>query len=227
MKQKFILGLGFLFTLACNNANKNLDYTTLYKNSVAISDYHTAIVAAQCILQADSSEKNYLDSLPELYAAIGNYTSAEHYVDIALVNRPNDEKLMQLKALCLQGSGKGKELLDFYNKLYVATNKINYLYQIAAMQFSAGNGEEAVGLVKTLEEKMVNSTDSVDIMVSETEKQKVPIRAAVYNMKAFMVGQKDPMAAKKFFEMALKEFPDFYLAQQNYMQLMNNLQGRR
>jgi hypothetical protein len=59
-------------------------------------------------------------------------------------------------------------------------------------------------------------------MVSETAKQKVPIRAAVYNMKAYMVAQnRDLMGAKKYFEMALKEYPEFVTARQNLMQLMN------
>jgi len=57
--------------------------------------------------------------------------------------------------------------------------------------------------------------------LSENEKQKVPLRAAVYNMKAYMQAQsRDLMGAKKYFEMALKEYPDFVMAKRNLQQLM-------
>jgi hypothetical protein len=113
------------------------------------------------------------------------------------------------------------ELLDFYNKLFVSTGKITYLYQVATIQVAAGDMKGASASVKTLEEKMINNKDSVDFMLSETEKQLVPLRAAVYNVKAYMSAQnKDLMGAKKNFELALKEFPDFIAAQQNYMRLV-------
>ena len=150
-----------------------------------------------------------------------NKKSTEYYTDIALKTRPTEEKLLQIKALCLQEAGKGKELLDFYNKLYASTSKISYLYQIATIQLTAGDMEGAQSSIATLEEKMATSKDSVDFMISETEKQKVPIRAAVYNVKAYLAAQNNNLlGAKKNFELALKEYPDFITAQQNYMRLM-------
>jgi tetratricopeptide (TPR) repeat protein len=224
MYKKFLLAASVSFAFACNSGN-GVNYEELYKHSLQVKDYHSAIFAAQCILQKDSTQKAYLDSLPELYASVNNFGATEYYTDIVLKSRPEDEKLLQLKALCLQEAGKGPELLDFYNKLYAATGKITYLYQVATIQLTAGDIKSAEGTVKTVEEKMGTSKDSVDFMVSETEKQKVPIRAAVYNVKAYIAAQKnDLLGAKTNFELALKEFPDFITAQQNYMRLM---QGAR
>jgi tetratricopeptide (TPR) repeat protein len=224
MFKKFLLAASVSCVFACNSGN-GVNYEELFKHSLEVKDYHSAIFAAQCILQKDSTQKSYLDSLPELYASVNNFGATEYYTDIVLKSRPQDEKLLQLKALCLQEAGKGPELLDFYNKLYAATGKISYLYQVATIQLTAGDIKSAEGTVKTVEEKMGSSKDSVDFMVSETEKQKVPIRAAVYNVKAYIAAQKnDLMGAKTNFELALKEFPDFITAQQNYMRLM---QGAR
>ncbi|MBC7383946.1 MAG: hypothetical protein H7296_13325 [Bacteroidia bacterium] len=210
--------------IACNKSNSSSSdkiYTAVYEKSMAIKDYHTAITALQFMLIADSSKQAYLDTLPELYAAVLNYPSAEYYTDIALKTYPTSERFLQLKALCLQQKGDVDHVLDLYNKLYASTKKITYLYQIAAFQFSAQDMEGAEKTLKTLDEKMGNSKDSVDFMISETEKQKVPVRAAVFNMKAYMFAQKrDLPAAKKYFEMALKEYPDFVTARQNLMQLM-------
>jgi tetratricopeptide (TPR) repeat protein len=227
MIQKLFVGLAITLLFACNNSNNTsaVDYEKLYLHSMEVKDYQTAIVAAQAILQADSTKQPYLDTLPELYASVRNYAATELYTDKVLSRRPNEEKFLQLKALCLQEAGKGMELLDFYNKLYASTGKITYLYQVATIQVAAGDNKGAAASVKTLEENMLNSKDSVDFMLSETEKQMVPLRAAVYNVKAYMSAQnKDLMGAKKNFELALKEFPDFIAAQQNYMRL---IQGGR
>lgn len=214
--------------MACKQPSSNNNYEALFTKSMQVKDYQTAITAIQFLLLADSTNKTYLDTLPELYAGVQNYAASEYYTDIALKSNPTNEHLLQLKALCLQQTGKLEGVMDIYNKLYAATQKITYLYQIAAFQFSAQDMQAAENSLKLLEEKMVNSKDSVDFMVSETEKQKVPVRAAVYNMKAYMVAQKRDLAgAKKYFEMAIKEYPDFVTARQNLQQLMQGGSEKR
>lgn len=228
MIQRIFIALMATLVIACNASDKQVDYKQLFKHSMEVKDYHTAIFAAQCLLQKDSTQREFLDSLPELYAAVNNFGATEIYTDIALKAKPEDEKLLQLKALCLQEAGKGEQLLDFYNKLYASTGKITYLYQVATIQLTAGDVKSAESTVKNLEAKLGNTKDSVDFMVSETEKQKVPIRAAIYNVKAYIAAQhNDLLGAKKNFELALKEFPDFITAQQNYMRLMQGAQRQQ
>lgn len=228
MIKKLLAIIPAAFLLACNGSEKTVDYAQLYKHSLEVKDYHSAIFAAQCILQQDSTQKAFIDSLPELYAAVNNFAATEIYTDKALKARPQDEKLLQLKALCLQEAGKGQELMDMYQKLYASTKKPNYLYQVATIQLASGDVKSAESTVKELEPIIASSKDSVDFMVSETEKQKVPIKAALYNVKAYIAAQhNDLLGAKKNFELALKEFPDFITAQQNYMRLMQGARGGR
>lgn len=222
---KFLGALGLSILFACNQAPQT-DFKQLYTKAMEVKDYQTAITAAQVILQADSNQTLYLDTLPELYIAVRNFESANFYNELALKRHPDDEKYLQVKALLAQQGGRIEEEMDVYNKLYAKTQKLGYLYQIAAYQFGTEQFQLSENTLKDLESKMVNSTDSVDFMISETQKQKIPIRAAVYNLKAYMVAQKrDLPGAKKYFEMALKEYPDFIAARQNLMQLMNG--GRR
>ncbi len=224
--KKMLAMLLFITLMACNKTNSNKTYEDLYAKSMDVKDYHTAITALQVLLLTDSTNRAYLDTLPELYASVQNYPASEYYTDLALKAYPTSERFLQIKALCMQQTGKMENVLDIYNKLYASTQKITYLYQIAAFQFSSQDMPAAERTLKVLEEKMVNSTDSVDFMVSETEKQKVPVRAAVYNMKAYMVAQmRDLAGAKKYFEMALKEYPEFVTARQNLMQLMEGARG--
>ncbi len=219
--KKLLVALPLLALFACNKTNQNQTYKALYEKSMQVKDYPTAITALQLLLLEDSSQKAYMDTLPELYSAVHNYESSEYYTDIALKTYPTSERFLQLKALCLQQTGNVSQVMDIYSKLYASTQKITYLYQIAAFQFSAQDMGSAERTMKILEEKMIDSQDSVDFMISETEKQKVPVRAAVYNMKAYMVAQKRDLAgAKKYFEMAIKEFPEFVTARQNLQQLL-------
>ncbi len=219
--KRILGGLGLIALMACNNG-KTVDYKKLYEKSMEVKDYNTAITSVQMMLQVDSSQTIYMDTLPELYVAVRNFEAADYYNKSALNRHPEEEKYLQLKALLAQQFGRVEEEIDVYNKLYAKTNKLSYLYQIAAYQFATEQMEKASKTMVELESKMGNSTDSVDFMVSETAKQKVPIRAAVYNMKAYMVAQnRDLMGAKKYFEMALKEYPEFVTARQNLMQLMN------
>jgi tetratricopeptide (TPR) repeat protein len=172
------------------------------------------------MLLKDSTLTIYEDTLPELYVATSNIEAADYYTKRVLVRKPNDERFLQIKALCAQQKGKIEEEFDIYNKLFASTKKLSYLYQITAFQFSTGQMEQAVKNLAELETK-ATPKDSVDFAVSENEKQKVPLRAAVYNMKAYMQAQsRDLMGAKKYFEMALKEYPDFVMAKRNLQQLM-------
>lgn len=228
MKKIAVFTLLVAFLGSCNQPNTGTDYERLYAHSMNIKDYSTAIVALQALLQKDSTNQAYLDTLPELYAAVKNFNACEYYTDKALQRDGNSEKYLQLKALCLQQVGDFEGELDIYNKLYESTNKLPYLYQITAYLFSSGQVKEAKANLDELEKLSVNATDSVDFMISETEKQKVPLRAALFNMRAYMSAQnRDLMGAKKYFEMALKEFPDFVTARQNYIQLMQSAQGGR
>ena len=175
---------------------------------MAVKDYQSAIVAIQYMLLKDSTLTMYEDTLPELYVATSNIEAADYYTTKALGRKPNDERFLQIKALCAQQKGKVEEEFDIYNKLYASTQKLSYLYQITAFQFSTGQMEQAAKNLAELETK-ATLKDSVDFAISETEKQKVPLRAAVYNMKAYMQAQsRDLMGAKKYFEIPFLEIKE-------------------
>jgi len=222
-KLLFVVTLSFAL-IACNQTgnNKTIDYKGLFEKSMEIKDYHTAITALQFMILSDSATAvTYVDTLPELYLAVQNIHAAEYYTDMALIKYPTSEKYLQIKALVAQSEGRNEEEFDIYNKLYASTQKLQYLYQITAFQFSSGQTKEGLNNLETLEAKAQNSKDSVDFLISETEKQKVPLKAAIYNMRAFLKAQeRDMLGAKTYFELALKEFPDFVMARRNYQQLI-------
>lgn len=212
---------GMIATLtACGGEKSSSNSAQLFSHSMDVKDYHTAIVAAQMTLQSDSNQTLYEDTLPELYVAIHNFEAAEIYADKVLHRKKTDERMYQIKALCYQQLGRVEDEFATYNTLYSLTKKIAYLYQVTAFQLSTGNETEAVKNLDEME-KLAKPTDSVDFAISETEKQKVPVIAACYNMRAYVQAQKRDLAgAKGLFEKAIKVYPDFIVARRNYEQLM-------
>lgn len=225
--KKLILIISALTTLAsCNNntSTSGIDgYKKLFDKSMNTKDYQTAIVAAQLILINDSTQILYADTLPELYAATNNIMACNDAATAALLRSPKSERLLLLKALCAEQLGKVEEQMSIYNQLYAINKKAEYLYRITATHFGTGNFKAVENNLKELDELAITSKDSIDFMLSETEKQKVPLKAALLNMRAIMAAQKDRdmLSAKKYFEAAIREFPDFIMAKEYYKRLMN------
>ncbi|MEI7978487.1 MAG: hypothetical protein WCI53_06555 [Bacteroidota bacterium] len=224
--KKIILSICVIASLAsCNNkteSNLKNNYKKLFDKSMNSKDFQTAIVAAQLLLIEDSTQFVYSDTLPELYAATNNIMACNDAAEAALKRNPKSERLLLIKALCAEQMGKVDEQMSLYNQLYAINKKPEYLYRITAAHFGAGNFEAVDNNIKELDELALTSKDSIDFMLSESEKQKVPLKAALLNMKAVMAVQKDRdvVKAKKYFEAAIREYPDFIVAKEYYKRLM-------
>jgi tetratricopeptide (TPR) repeat protein len=215
---------------ACQNNNTNTqssdNYKKLFTKSMDGKDYPTAIMACQMILINDSTQTVYADTLPELYAAINNIMACDIVTEAALKRNPKSERLLLIKALCAEQLGKVDEQMSLYNQLYAINKKPEYLYRITATHFGTGNFKAAETNLRELEQIAATSKDSIDFMINESEKQKVPLKAALLNMRAIMSAQRDQdlLSAKKYFEAAIREFPDFIVAKEYLNRLTS---GRR
>ncbi len=225
MKKIIIAICVFLSINSCNNKSSNAieSYKKLFDKSMNSKDFPTAIVAAQLILIDDSTEVLYADTLPELYAATNNIYACNDAATNALKRNPKSERYLLIKALCAEQLGNMEEQMSIYNQLYAINKKPEYLYRITAAHFGSANFQAVENNLKELDEMAKNSKDSIDFMISESEKQKVPLKAALLNMRAIMAAQKDRdmLSAKKYFEAAIREFPDFIVAKEFYKRLMS------
>ena len=224
--KKIIIAICVIVSLtSCNNKSSNAieSYKKLFDKSMNSKDFPTAIVAAQLILIDDSTEVLYADTLPELYAATNNIYACNDAATNALKRNPKSERYLLIKALCAEQLGNMEEQMSIYNQLYAINKKPEYLYRITAAHFGSANFQAVENNLKELDEMAKNSKDSIDFMISESEKQKVPLKAALLNMRAIMAAQKDRdmLSAKKYFEAAIREFPDFIVAKEFYKRLMS------
>ncbi len=224
--KKIILAFYAIAALAsCNNksGSKAVDnYKKLFDKSMNSKDFPTAIVAAQMILIEDSTQILYADTLPELYVATNNIMACNDAAAAAIKRNPKSERLLLIKALCAEQMGNIEEQMSIYNQLYSLNKKPEYLYRITATHFGTGNFKAVENNLKELDQLALTTSDSIDFMISETEKQKVPLKAALFNMRAIMAAQKDRdmLSAKKYFEAAIREYPDFIVAKEYYKRLM-------
>jgi len=222
--KRFILATTVAISIltACNKGGNSQSATTtetyrlLYGKSMKLKDLQTAIYAIQMILLTDSTN-GLRDSLPELYGAVNNIEACMLTNEETLKRYPNEEKFLNIKILYLQQLGDLDGQFLLLEKLYNKTKKAQYIAQMASLQLAGGQAKEAMKTIDfILAEYKNNNTDSLDIFLDETNKQKVPVMAAAYNMKGYVYMQKkDIKNAKEMYFKALEIYPEFEMPKRN------------
>jgi tetratricopeptide (TPR) repeat protein len=219
----FILSASALLFTACKDGNQSQTaspeksvYEKLYEKSIKLKDIHTAIFAIQMVLMNDSTN-GLRDSLPELYVAASNIEACMQTNEEALKRHPGDEKFKNIKVMCLQQIGDIDGQFLLLEDLYKTTKKPQYIAQMASLQLAAGQTKQAMETIDfIISEFRNNKTDSLDIFLDETNKQKVPVLAAAYNMKGYVYMQKkDITNAKEMYFKALEIYPEFVMPKRN------------
>lgn len=216
---------------ACNSAevkqaDKENSHMKLFKHCRETGDLQTAAVALNEMLLEDTVYSDWYDTLAVLYYNINNFQPASWYAGKVLEKKPKDLRMMELVAMSEQQLGRPEKVLTAYRALFKATNDFQYLYQSAAVEFSMGNIDNCKNLVDSILHSSNIEKDSIEIQIENDYSQQVPLRAAVYNLQAFLKAREGNLpGAKKDFENALRIYPDFVLAQRNLQDLMSG--GRR
>lgn len=231
MNKTFLLtSLSFLLILnACKqsgNSNQtenagNSTYTELYKRSFAAKDYHTAITAIQMVLLNDSTN-GLRDSLPELYGAVNNLEACMMATEASMKRYPENEKFKNIMLICLQQIGDAEGQYALLSNLFETTKKPQYIIQVASIQLQSGNTKQAMQTIDMIMNEYKESKDSIDVFLDETNKQKVPIMAAVWNMKGFAYMQtKNIEKAKEAFFKSMEIYPDFVMPKRNLQMIFD------
>jgi tetratricopeptide (TPR) repeat protein len=224
----FTLVSSFLFLAACKQKNttpasnsSDNEAMKMYQKAMEMGDFQTAIYSLNLFLQTDSTDVKWYDTLAVLYINSNNFLPASWCADKVLKNKPKELRMLELKAMAEQQLGRRDKILDVYKSLFEITGNYQYVYQTAAVEFTAGNIDRCKNLIDSMMTSKTINKDSIDIQVSEDESQKVPLKAAIYNLQAFIKARDGKyLEAKKDFENALRIFPDFILAKKNLQDLM-------
>lgn len=209
------LSLIVLFA-ACDPTAKQIELQkSVYKSAMENGDLSSATNAVYQLAELEPT-KAWKDTLLGIYFGRGAYVQTVLLGEKLSEGREGDTTLLEYMAFSKEALGMYEESLESYEKLYEDTKKLNYLYQIASLQFNLRRYQECVASLNKITQDKDAETTKVSIRYGRGETQNVPIMAAVFNINGVLaLQQQDFKSAEASFQKALQIFPEFALAQGN------------
>jgi len=198
--------------------------TTLHKavftQGLLSGDLQTAITAANYLIAVEPASP-YIDSVAILYFNGGNTEAAYYWVAQSLGKRPKNFEMLELKAMCLQKTGKAVEAIEAYNALYVLQHKAIHAYQVMCLQYQIRRILEcALTAQQVIQNGQIDSNIVIDYSPDGKSQYHTPLAAAIYNVYgAALTDLKRHEDARAAFEEALKMDKNFILASRNLQAL--------
>lgn len=184
----------------------------LYKHLQEIGDVNSSIYVLHQILQLDSTRTEYYDSLAYHYREVRNIEAAAQMADKALKFGKNI-KLLELSAATDIASGDYESAVTKLDELFKESQDFKYVFEIASIRLNQGDVAQGE---KMLDELLANpKIESSFIEQTGSERiQLVPLRAAIYSLKATVAAQinRDYASANAYVDKALAIKPDFEAA---------------
>jgi tetratricopeptide (TPR) repeat protein len=187
-----------------------------YKTAMKYYDLQSAASAVYTALALKPERVDLVDTLAYIYFAGEKYPQAFLVGEDLLKKDANRNDIREIVAVSKQSLGMVKESLADYEKLFGATKDLQFLYQMATLQYQLKRFGECINSLDQIIANPESAKLEVALRNQDGSGQKVPMKAAAYNVKgicAMEVNQKD--AAKENFSKALELYPDFQLAQNN------------
>jgi tetratricopeptide (TPR) repeat protein len=197
-------------------AAKQQEYLDIYRRSLQYDDMNSAAYALTRYLMVGGTN-NFKDTLAIIYYRTGNLNGAFKMATEINQADPKDITALTLLADITGRAGDTKASLDWYEKLCpLAPEPYNY-YQLATRQFLLERiGECKNSLIKVVADSVKARQEKVALEITAGNSENVPVLAAAYNMLgALAYRDKKTPEAKRFYELAVKEFPEFVIARQN------------
>jgi len=190
-------------------------YRGIYEQASNYSDFIVAREALYNMLALRPERTGLKDTLTYLYYNSGNHVQVILLGREILQAKPDKADILELVAVSQQNLGLLKDALESFEKLFSITKDVYHQYNIASLQYMLKRyGECSENLNSII--ASTDTTGEVTISDNNGTSQKVPLKAAAFNMRgviALEINQSD--VAKQNFQKALELFPDFALAKSN------------
>ena len=220
-KVKFLV-LGLVMALFCQTAQAQ-DSTYVaneYAKALALYNkaqrYNDAALIRQSLVEMsilNPTDTTVLRTLAELYYNGSAFVSSA-IVAMDMMNiDPNNLFAQEIAALSYENLRIYDKAIEQYEKMWLSTENVNILYQIAYLQYSLQRLTEAKTNLDILEDK-VSDEDKISINKSDGTVQEVQFKAAMMNLRGLIaVEEGNNDEAKGHFTKALEISPDFEAAQ--------------
>ncbi len=207
-----------------SSIDKNL---TLFKHAVKNGDNLTAIVALNYVLLEDSTLIQYKDSLARLYMLNGQFTPGIKLADAVLKVQPENDTLLEMVAQSKFQQGNFEASAADFKTLFDRLGKIDYLYQLAAIDFYTQNLTECMNKTDQLLKSPKVDSAVVDIMTQDGGVQRIGLRAAAHYVRGMVhIAKQNAPAANNELRKALQIEPDFQNAQLQYQMVLEYQQNQ-
>lgn len=203
-----------------NLSVQNVDWFAVqmsaYKTAVKYYDLQAATSALYNAIALKPERTDLLDSLTYLYFAAERYGQVYLLGEDILKKDDKRNEIREMVAIAKQSLNMTKEALADYEKLYAASKELQFLYQMATLQYQLKRYGECIASLDQIIANPESANKQIAIKNQDGSGQNVPMKAAAHNVKgicAMEVSQDD--AARDNFNEAIKLFPDFALAKNN------------
>ena len=189
---------------------------SVYKEALSNYDLETAQTAIYHIIKLEGEQSTYLDTLAYVFFNQKKYLPALRVAN-KILNKEEKMPILQIKAVSLENLQAIKEAIDTYDKIYKLKEDVVVAYKLAELQEQLKRSAEAFETLKGAENLKFPEKSYLYFPGKEKNStQKVPLKAAFYNLMArtsYDLHNYD--TAIKYYDEALKIYPDFYVAKQN------------
>jgi len=193
------------------NLEKNI-----YQEALKNYDLQTAQVAVYHIINLEGNQSKYLDTLAYIYFNQKKFLPCLKVSERILKNRES-LPILELKAISLENLKDIKGAIDAYEKIYTQKKEAVVAYKLAQLQQELKRSAEAYATLKSAENLKFPDKGFVAFPTAQKgQSQNVPLKAAFYSLMAQTSYDLHnyPMAVK-YYDEALKIYPDFFVAKQN------------
>ncbi|GAB5522286.1 MAG: hypothetical protein Roseis2KO_01580 [Roseivirga sp.] len=216
---KFLVVVCVLFASARTMAQDSTYISNEYAKAVAtyqlalkFNDQEASKASLLELLVLNNRDSTVLRSLAELYYNNRRYTSSALVALDFLEKYPGNLIATEIVALSYEQLRLYDKAIEFYQPMWLATENINILYQIAYLQYSLQRFTESLNNLQIVDGK-VKDEDKVQLNTSNGQVQEIPFKAAILNLRALIaIGQGKNDDARALLNQALQLAPDFEAA---------------
>ncbi|HCW06438.1 MAG TPA: hypothetical protein DGG95_03620 [Cytophagales bacterium] len=154
------------------------------------------------------------------------YFQSQKYLSSALISQellkrnPKNTSVLEVAAISYENLGANDRALQSYESLYLLQNSPMSLYKMATLQLQLKRYKESSTSVDILMASKEAETLKVTYTGADNKAKEYPLKVALLNIKGVLSQEQgDKISAKKFFDMALAQAPDFVPAKDNLSKL--------
>jgi tetratricopeptide (TPR) repeat protein len=195
-------------------------YAIKYSLAIKWNDPEAAKDALYDLIIENQGNDSIIYELAVYYYQNQKYPSAVLVSQELLKRNPKNTAALEIAAVGYESLGVPDRSLQYYESLFLLQNNPTVLYKMAFLQYrlkrykESSTSADILMADKNIETLKVNYNDAKGVQ------KEYPMKVALLNLKGLLAqDQGDKVTAKKFYDQALAQAPDFPPAKENMAKL--------